>query len=108
MWLLSLVIAAFGVGVLVISGQSMLDGDLGASGTGPRWVTHPAAFVAGVVMAFAPLGIWLQAKRQSDAAEGTPVVWTFAEQRAADAFEDRLIDKGIDGIVVKVDPPKEG
>lgn len=65
MWLLSLVIAAFGVGVLVISGQSMLDGDLEASGTGPRWVTHPAAFVAGLVMAFAPLGIWLQEKRLS-------------------------------------------
>lgn len=49
-----------------------------------------------------------QAERQLQAADGTPVVWTFAEHRAADAFEQRLAEEGITGLIVKVDPPTGG
>ena len=53
-------------------------------------------------------GLVEQARRQASAANGTPVVGTFAEQRAADAFEKRLSKEGIDGIIAKVDPSKKG
>lgn len=47
-----------------------------------------------------------QAMRQVESADGDPVVWVFAERDAADAVQDLLIDREIDGITIKVVAPK--
>lgn len=44
--------------MMVMSGGSMLDGDFTSTGSGRRgWVTPPIAFLIGVGLALAPLGI---------------------------------------------------
>lgn len=45
-----------------------------------------------------------QARRQVDAAGGTPLEWHFAEKGAADAFSKELKQRGIEGIDVKHTP----
>ena len=48
-----------------------------------------------------------QAKRQVEAADGRPVIWSIAEPETADAIDQLLTDKYIDGIIVKT-VPKDG
>lgn len=55
---LCVLISAFGILMMLLSGANMLDGDFTSTGSGRRgWVTPPIAFLLGLGLALSPIGI---------------------------------------------------